>query len=132
MNEELKIIISAEIAKFQQDINKAKSAIKNYVKEGTKDFGALADEIQKYGDMGKKTLAVMGGALAGAATALFALGESTREYRNQQAMLKTAFETAGASADAAKETYNGLYRVLGDSGQATEAAQHLAKLTKEE
>lgn len=132
MNEELKIIISAEIAKFQQNVNKAKKTVKDFIKEGTKDFDALNEEFQKVGGASKKTLAIMGGAVAGAATALFALGESTREYRNQQAMLNTAFQTAGASADAAKETYNGLYRVLGDSDQATEAAQHLAKLTTEE
>lgn len=132
MNEELKIIISAEIAKFQQNVNKAKKSIKDFIKEGTKDFEALNEEFQKVGNVSKRTLAVMGGAVAGAAAALFALGESTREYRNQQAMLNTAFQTAGASAETAKETYNGLYRVLGDSGQATEAAQHLAKLTTEE
>lgn len=47
-------------------------------------------------------------------------------------MLTTAFESAGGSAKVAKETYNDLYRVLGDTGQATEAAQHLAKLTTNE
>jgi phage-related minor tail protein len=132
LNEELKIIISAEIAKFQQNVNKAKKSVKDFVKEGTKDFDALNEEFQKVGDVSKKTLAVMGGALAGAATALLALGESTKDYRQQQAMLKTAFETSGSSAETAKKTYNDLYRVLGDSGQATEAAQHLAQLTNEE
>lgn len=132
MNEELKIILSAEIAKFQQNVEKAKKKVKDFVKEGTKDLDAFATEFEKYGNMGKKTLAVMGGAVAGAATALLALGNSTKEYRNQQAMLQTAFETAGSSAEVAKQTYNDLYRVLGDGGQATEAAQHLAKLTTEE
>lgn len=70
--------------------------------------------------------------LAAAATALLALGASTQEYRNEQAKLTTAFEAAGSSAATAKDTYNDLYRVLGDSGQATEAASHLAKLTTEE
>ena len=74
----------------------------------------------------------MAGAIAGAATALLALAGTTKEYRQQQAMLSTAFETAGGSADTAKQVYNDLYRVLGDSGQATEAAQHLAKLTTNE
>lgn len=132
MNEELKIIISAEIAKFQQNVNKAKKSIKDFIKEGTKDFGAFNEEFQKVGSVAKKTLAVMGGAVAGAAAALLGLESKTKEYRNQQAMLNTAFQTAGASAETAKETYNGLFRVLGDSGQATEAAQHLAKLTTEE
>ena len=70
--------------------------------------------------------------LAAAGGALLALGASTAEYRAEQAKLVTAFEAAGGSAAEAKETYNDLYRVLGDGAQATEAANHLAKLTTEE
>ena len=132
MNEQLKVVISAEVGKFKQNVDNAKKTVKDFIKEGTKDFSALNEAFQKVGDVSKKTLAVMGGAIAGTATALLALGASTREYRQQQAMLNTAFETAGGSAETAKTTYNDLFRVLGDSGQATEAAQHLAKLTTEE
>ena len=132
MNEQLKVIISAEIGKFKQNVDSAKKQIKDFVKEGTKDFEALNEEFQKVGEKSKTVLKVMGGAIAGAATALLALGGSTKEYRQQQAQLATAFEVAGGSAKEAKQTYNDLYRVLGDSGQATEAAQHLAKLTTEE
>ena len=74
----------------------------------------------------------MAGAIAGAATALLALAGTTKDYRKEQAMLSTAFETAGGNAATAKEVYNDLYRVLGDGGKATEAAQHLAKLTTNE
>jgi hypothetical protein len=63
---------------------------------------------------------------------MIGLTEATREYRTQQAMLATAFQTAGGSAEMAKETYSDLYRVLGDAGQAQEAAQHLAQLTTEQ
>lgn len=129
MNEQLQIVISAEIGKLKKAVSDAKKSIKDFIKEGTKDFNALNDEFQKVGDASKKGLGIMAGAVAGAATALLALGESTREYRQQQAMLTTAFETAGGSAETAKETYNDLYRVLGDTGQATEATQQLAKLT---
>lgn len=129
MNEQLQIIISAKVSELKNAVKDAKKSIKDFIKEGTKDFEALNDEFQKVGDASKKGLAIMGGAVAGAATALLALGESTREYRNEQAKLVTAFETAGGSAETAKETYNDLYRVLGDTGQATEATQQLAKLT---
>ena len=132
MNEQLKVIISAEIDKFKKNIEEAMNQTEKFKKEGTKDFNALNDEFQKIGDKSKKALAIMGGAIAGATVALMALGENTKEYRQQQAMLTTAFETAGGSAEGAKQTYNDLYRVLGDSGKATEAAQHLAKLTTEE
>lgn len=132
MTEQLKVIISAEINNFKKNVNDAKKKIKDFVKDGTKDFSALNDEFQKVGDKSKKVLGITAGAIAGAATALLALGASTKEYRQQQAMLTTAFQTAGGSAESAKKTYNELYRVLGDSGQATEAAQHLAQLTTEE
>ena len=73
-------------------------------------------------------------ALAGAAigTAWIATIESTREYRAEMGKLETAFLTAGHTSEVARETYSDLNAVLGDSAQATEAAQHLAKLTDSE
>lgn len=47
-------------------------------------------------------------------------------------MLDTAFITNGHTTEAARKTYSDLNAVLGDSGQATEASQHLAKLTDNE
>lgn len=46
--------------------------------------------------------------------------------------LDTAFVTNGHSSEAAKRTYSDLNSVLGDSGQAVEAANHLALLTNNE
>lgn len=71
---------------------------------------------------------------AGAAVggALLAVTEGTREYRVSMGQLETAFVTAGHSAGSAKSTYQDLNAVLGDSGQATEAAQQLALLTDSE
>jgi len=58
--------------------------------------------------------------------------EGSREYRTEMGKLDTAFVTNGHSSTAAKQTYSDLNAVLGDSGQAVEAAQHLAKLTDNE
>lgn len=82
--------------------------------------------------MCNKGLKVAGAGMLAAGAALVGIAESSKEYRAEQAKLVSAFETAGASANVAKDTYNDLYRVLGDGGQATEAAAHLAKLTTEE
>lgn len=130
--EELLVKISANIEDLKKELNKGKKEVKDFKDKSKKSFKKFKDEVKKVGDVSKKALAVMGGALVGAATALMALGESTKEYRQQQAQLKTAFETAGGSAKEAKQTYNDLYRVLGDGGKATEAALHLAKLTTNE
>ncbi len=70
-----------------------------------------------------------GAALGGAWIAAI---ENTREYRTHMGMLDAAFQTAGHSSELAKTTYSELNAVLGDSGQATEAAQHLALLADNE
>lgn len=132
MTEELKIIISAQTEKFKQGVNEAKkeiSGFKEQVQKASKDVDERFKSIGKGISSGLKTAAT---AVAATGTALLALGASTAEYRNEQAKLTTAFEAAGSSASVAKDTYNDLYRVLGDSGQATEAANHLAKLTTNE
>lgn len=81
---------------------------------------------------GIKTAAKWGTALVGGAAAgvgaLSSVAESTREYRTEMGKLDTAFTTNKFSAADAKQTYSDLYAVVGDSGQATEAANHLSLL----
>lgn len=129
MNEELKIIISAQVNSLKKNVKDAQNKVKDFsdqVKEAKKDvdetFKKAGESINKGMKVGVAGIVAMGGAL-------LALSASTAEYRNEQAKLQTAFESAGGSAAQATTTYNDLYRVLGDSGQATEAAAHLAKLT---
>lgn len=132
MDEQLRIIISAEVSKLRQGIENAKQQLQSFKskveeakKNVDKNFKAIGESINTAAKASAKGIAAFGAALV---ANVFA----TEEYRNQQAQLVTAFEAAGSSAAQATETYNGLYRVLGDGGQAQEAAQHLAKLTTEE
>ena len=132
MNEQLKIIITAQIDKLKQNVEKAQKEVKTFKEQVQK---ASKDVDKHFQNMGASIASFAKAAvtgLAAAGAALLALGASTQEYRNEQAKLTTAFEAAGSSAAQATETYNDLYRVLGDSGQAVEAAGHLAKLTTEE
>ena len=80
------------------------------------------------GGVGKGLLAI-GAAAVGAVGGFLSLASSTRETRENFNKLETGFTTAGHSAEAAQKTYKELYGVLGDEGQATEAAAHLAQLT---
>lgn len=132
MNEQLKVIISAEIKKLQDAVGKAKKSISEFTKQAKEKVQKFGDEFSKVGDAAKKGLAVVGGAVAGAAAALVSLSASTAEYRTAQAKLNTAFETAGASAGTAQKVYNDLFRVLGDTDTATEASALLAQLTTDE
>lgn len=132
MNEQLKIIISAEITKLKQGVKEAQGALGTFKTEIAKSKKELEAAWNAMGQGATNASKAMIGGIAAAGTALLALGASTQEYRNEQAKLTTAFEAAGSTAEQAKETYNDMFRVLGDSGQATEAASHLAKLTTEE
>ena len=66
------------------------------------------------------------------AEAIWDMDEATEEYREAMGRLNTAFETAGFNAEIADEAYRGFYEILGDTGQATEAAQLLAQLATNE
>lgn len=103
----------------------------------------LADSADKAGDAGeglgsklggvaKAGLAALTGAVTAAGAALVGSAEATREYRTAMGKLDTAFTTSGHSSAAATKTYQALQGVLGESDQAVEAANHLAKLTDNE
>lgn len=66
--------------------------------------------------------------------AMVDLANDTREYRVEMAKLETAFTVSGHTGETATEVYRELHSVLGETDQAVEAANHLAKLctTQEE
>lgn len=128
MNEELKVIISAEISDLQQGVQDAKNEINDFTSKSKVSFDEFNSGFQKVGDVSKGVLKTAGVAIAGIGTALMGSVAATEEYRTAQAKLNSAFESAGSSAEVATETYNGLYRVLGDGDVAVEAANHLAQL----
>jgi len=116
------------------DSSEAENSIKKTEEKSNKLSDSFINGITTAG----KWAAGIATAAVGTATAIggafVSVTESTREYRNEMAKLDTAFQTAGHSSEAAKKTYGELNAVLGDSGQATEAANHLAMLcdTEEE
>lgn len=129
MTQELRIQITAEVNKLKKNLTDAKNKVKEFATKGIDDLDKFKADLESVGESAKGFLKTTAGAMAGAATALVGLAGATKEYRTAQAKLNAAFETAGASAGVAETTYNDLYRVLGDSDVAVEAANHLAKLT---
>lgn len=104
------------------------------------DTSAQADDASgkvssAFGKIGSAAVTIGKGIMTAGAvlgTAWIAAIEGTREYRTQMGMLDTAFQQSGHSSEAARKTYSDLNAVLGDSGQATEAAQMLALLADDE
>lgn len=118
----------ADMVKIQKEIDDTSEKLK----KSKIDWESVGDTVGKAGKAIGAGVAAMGAAIGAAAGAFLGLAESTREARVNMGKLETGFTTAGHSAEDAKKTYTELYGILGDDGQATEAAAHLAKLTKNE
>lgn len=108
--------------KTLDDTSKKAQSSSNETKEAFQKIGSVAGSIAK-------GIGIAGVTLGGAWLAAI---EGSREYRTEMGKLDTAFVTNGHSSEAAKQTYSDLNAVLGDSGQAVEAANHLAVLTDNE
>lgn len=77
-------------------------------------------------------IAALGAAAVAAVGSFLSLAESTREFREDMSKLTASFEGAELSAEAAKSTYTDLFKVIGESDTAVEAAQQIALLADSE
>lgn len=91
-----------------------------------------SNAFEKIGGAARKigTAVITAGAALGGAW--LAAIEGTREYRAEMGLLDSAFLASGHSSKEAKNTYSELNAVLGDTEQAVEAAQHIAKIADNE
>ncbi len=114
------------------DNEQANHAIDETAEKADEAEQKTSDAFSKIGGAALKigtAVLTAGAALGGAWIAAI---EGSREYRTQLSMLDTAFQQSGHSSESARKTYSDLNAVLGDSGQATEAAQMLALVSDNE
>lgn len=116
-----------------KNLGKGAKTAEQRTKELAERSGLAAKDLdklkEKADDVADKGLKVVTAAAAAAVAALTAAAEATREYRTNMAKLNVAFTDNGHSAQEAADAYHELVGVLGESDQAVEAANHLAKLT---
>ena len=132
MNEEIKIVIKAVTDAAKKQIKQVSKELDNVSKNSGKASSGF-DKSMKALAKGAKTAAIAVAAVVAAIgtmiIAIANLGKKTLEYNKEQAKLIAGFQSVGASAQQATETYNGLFRFLGESDRAVEAANHLALIT---
>ncbi len=129
---------TAAMEKSEKETRELTEALRE-LKEEQNGAGDSAQEAsEKMGGFGAVAkgavagIAAVGAACAAAIGSFLGLAESTREARNNMAKIETSFESAGLSAENAEKTFTELYGILGDDGAAGEAAQQLAKISKDE
>ena len=128
MNEELKIIIKAVTAEAKKQMQDVKKELNNIKKSGDETGKGLKETMQAVA----KGAAVAVAAITAVTTAMVALGKKSAEAQKQIGRLISNFQAMGSTAAQAKNTYTGLYRFLGESDTATEAANLLSKITTNE
>ena len=120
MNEEMKIIIKAVTDSAQKSIKDIKKELEG-VGNASKTAGQKMVAAFKNLAITKAVMEI--------GKAVVELGKRVLQFSKEQAKLNTAFQAAGSTGKQAAQTYKEFYRFLGDSGKATEAAAHLAKIT---
>ena len=126
------IATEKKLSGYENAVRETAEEVENLGKKSEEAKNAsegLGDTLNNIGNVG---LAAVGGAVTAAITGLTAAAEATREYRTEMAKLDTAFTDNGHSADSARSAYKELQGILGETEQAVETANHLAKLTDNE
>lgn len=114
------------------DTEAAESALDNLSQKTGKSRDEIESAVNKIGNVALgigKAFVTAGAALGGAWIAAI---EGSREYRSEMGLLDSAFQASGHTSAEAKNTYSELNAVLGDTGQAVEAAQHIALIADNE
>lgn len=119
-------------ARISLDTSEYDSGVKDVEKSGSSLASKLKSGLATAGKVAAAGIGLITTAAGAAVGGLLALESATEEYRVAQGKLNTAFEAAGLSADAARESYYAFYGILGDTDTATEASQLLAKLVENE
>lgn len=119
-------------ARIALDTSEYDSGVKDVTKSGSSLASKLKSGLASAGKVAAAGIGLITTAAGAAVGGLLALEGATEEYRVAQGKLNTAFEAAGLSADAARESYYAFYGILGDTDTATEASQLLAKLVENE
>lgn len=126
MNEELKIIISAQTAEAEKNINNAKKAVGNLGEEGAKSSSKFSGAMKALGNVSKVALKATATALAAVSSGVVALtGAAVKNYAEYEQLVggvetlfgssaklvqgyaDEAYQTAGLSANAYMETVTG-------------------------
>lgn len=135
-----------ELQKTANEIKKTETAIDNLgdgtddAEKALKDLGEAAEDssgkFNKFdvaaGNLISGAITGLAGVAADVARTIYDLDDATEEYRVAMGKLNSAFESSGHNAEVAKSAYRELYKIMGDTDSATEAAQLMAQLSDSE
>ena len=78
MNEELKVIITAEINQLKKEVGDAKKQIENFTQNSNKNSKSFGEGMKKAGSVAGTAIKGILGVIAAAGAAIIGLSESTK------------------------------------------------------
>lgn len=120
---------SKDASKESKKAAKSIEELADSADQAEQSTGGLSDSL---GGLVKGGLASIGAGVAGLVGGFLASGEATKEFTTAMGKLETAFTTNGFTVAEAQKSYDGLVGILGETDQAVETANHLAKLVDTE
>lgn len=117
---------------YEKAVAETASEVENLGKKTKATAQEVADANGKMADFAANGLKSVASLATAAVTALVTATEATRDYRMEMGKLDTAFTDNGFTSEQATGAYRELVGVLGETDQAVETANHLAKLTNNE
>ena len=124
---EVKIIIKAVADGAKKNLKEVQGELSKIKHQG--------DEAGKSVDIAMKNMAkgvaVAVGAIAGLTAAMIGLTKSSTEFQKSYSRVIAGFQSSGSTAKQANKTFMELYRFLGESDTAAEAANLLVQLTND-
>lgn len=128
--------VNAKLDDQKSDANDAADAL-NELESETEDAANAAKDAADGFTVWKGTLANLASSaiqnalngIKNLGASVWGLGDDTRELRTEMGKLDAAFSASELSADTARDTYETLYGVIGETDQSVEAAQQIALLS---
>lgn len=123
--------MSGGLLKAAKNAKKAGADIDDSMLSATRQVVAFKNKaVDGITSFAKTAMGVGVAGVTALTTAFIALDGATEEYRVNQGKLLTAFADTEIGAQGARTAYAELYKVIGDSDTATEAAQALSTLAQ--
>ena len=116
MNEQLKIIITAQTAEAQKNIQKAQQAVEDLGSKGSEASGKFSNAMSKIGSATKTAMKATATAIAAVGTGIVALGSAAiKSYAEYEQLIGGVETLFGKSADVVKGYADEAYKTAGMS-----------------
>lgn len=123
--DELKVLITAQTKKFEQQMKEVSKRIEGLDKSARKSLDSLGDRFKSLSNRVAQSAKAITASVAAIGAAMVGVTESTRQFREDLARLQATALTAGRDFGQVKEQFMRIYEISGEVDSSVEAMNNL-------